>query len=121
VPAVTDEFLVQVPVDTMPVETIPVEPAPAPEPTPEPLPVDTGGAPSTVAPDGTPAELVALVGLPLGEFTAAAEGLGYSVRVVYNDEAGSLPATDDFIESRINVHTRAEDGVEIVYLIANLG
>jgi hypothetical protein len=113
VPAVTDEFLVRVPVDSIP-----------PTPEPAPLPPDTAPTeipPATSAPEGTPSELVALIGLPLDAFTASAESLGYTVRVVYNDEIGSLAVTDDFSETRVNVHTRSQDGVETVYLIASLG
>jgi hypothetical protein len=117
VPAVTDEFLVEV----APPETIPVEPRPEPAPvTVTPGPV-TSAPPSTVAPEGIAPELTALVGLPLDEFTAAAEGLGYTVRVVYDDETGAFAVSADYSESRVNVHTRTEGDVEVVYLIANLG
>ena len=112
VPAVTDEFLVRVPVDTVP-----------PAFTTVPLPPDTAIAmpPPTWAPEGTPVELTALIGLPLDQFTTAAEALGYTVRVVYNDETGAFAVTDDYSETRVNVHTRTENGVEVVYLIASLG
>jgi hypothetical protein len=110
VPAVTDEFLVQVqpddlpvpepmPVETMPVETAPVETVPA-----ETVPVDT--APATTAPiapldtkpetlptetiPGEPVDLdVALleseIGRSLADFTATANALGADVRVVVQD------------------------------------
>jgi hypothetical protein len=106
VPAVSDDLLVvQAPPETTAVEPLPVEPEPD----------------STVAPAGTPAELEALVGLPLTDFTEQAEALGFTARVVYDDETGPLAVTQDYSESRVNVHTRDEGGVETVYLISHLG
>ncbi len=119
VPAVTDEFLVQVD-----------------QPTPEPLPADPAtppasepGAPPVSADPGTPTEpaifdtsqLDGSVGLALDEFTKLAESMGATVRVVERD-GESLAVTADFSTSRVNVATTTgADGVETVSAIVNVG
>jgi hypothetical protein len=115
VPAVTDEFLIQVPVDTAPPAS--VEPAPAPEtvppdnPTTSTLPVDT------VA-DVTPLE--SSVGKTLGEFRAEAEALGLTVRVVEQDGV-PLAVTMDYNPTRVNVAVEGEGDAGIVIRIDNVG
>ncbi len=118
VPAVTDEFMIQVepPVvideplpapEPMPVETLPavvpdtvvVDPA-------EPGEGEVGGPESPVV----PGELEASVGSSLADFTSAAEALGYSVRVVMQD-GEPLAITLDLVGSRINV---VVEGVDVV-------
>lgn len=102
VPAVTDEFLIQVPVETVPAETLPVETVPG-----ETVPVDP---PATTVPADT---LEPLVGGPLPDFTDAAAAAGYTVRVVEID--GEPQAiTMDLRDDRINVAIVTVDGVEIV-------
>ena len=100
VPAVTDEYLIQV---DQPVveEPIPVEPDEGP-----------GGStePSTAVPAD---ELGSLIGAPLVDFTAKAEAAGWTVRVVEID-GESLAVTDDFRTDRINVAVATVDGVEQV-------
>lgn len=137
VPAVTDEFLIQVdpPVEPMPVEPMPVET----------IPGTVVEVPSTEVPDGqsgsaggsdgsVPVEPTVTVPavedpaavevevralfdarlpIDLASFTAEAEGLGYSVRVVVEDGV-ELPVTMDFSLQRINVETTGGDVVAIV-------
>ena len=111
VPAVTDEFLVQVPVDEMPV--------PEPAPVPEPMPVESiepgDTKPETVPTESIPGEpalfdivpLEPSVGKTLAEFTADAEALGADVRVVEIDGVAQ-PVTMDFNTSRVNVAVNGE-------------
>jgi hypothetical protein len=108
VPAVTDEFLVQVPVDTVPVS---VEPAPEATPAPSTIPVDT------VA-DVTPLE--SSVGKSLAEFGADAEALGLTVRVVEQDGV-PLAVTMDFDPTRVNVAVEGEGDAGTVTRIDNVG
>jgi hypothetical protein len=88
VPAVTDEYLIIEPPRPIPTTTPPSD-----------LPV-SGPAPTTIAFDLTALE--PLVGRPLDEFTAAAEELGGTVRVVEEDGV-DLAVTDDFRFNRVNV------------------
>lgn len=103
VPAVTDEYLVEVPAPEIPVTEPATEPGTVP--------------PTTVAPEGTASELTALVGRPLDEFTAAAAEYGYTVHVVYDETTGvsSYPEPEAL---RIDVHVWQADGVDVVRLIA---
>lgn len=103
VPAVTDEFLIEVPVDEV------IDPVPLPTETvpPESIPVEP---PVTTVPVDT---LAPLVGSTLDEFTAAAETAGYTVRVVEID--GEPQAmTMDLRLDRINVAIVTVDGLEQV-------
>jgi hypothetical protein len=103
VPAVTDEYLVQVDPPVVTDEPPPVEP-------------DDGSGDSGGVGSSEPGPAVgddAVLGRPLDVFTAAAEALGYVVRVVAIDGEG-LAVTEDFVENRINVSVVTEDGVEIV-------
>lgn len=98
VPAVTDEYLVEQepPATTAPVETAPVERIPV-----ETIPGDT--APGDAGPAGTvPADLAALVGLPVDEFTARAEALGFTTRVTTLDGEPQM-GTMDLRTDRVNV------------------
>jgi hypothetical protein len=116
VPAVTDEFLVRVPVDTVP---------PAPEPVP--LPPETAPTGTTPPVESLPPDTVAdvtplesSVGKTLAEFTADAEVLGYSVRVVEQDGV-QLPVTMDYNPVRVNVAVTGEGDTAIVTSIVNVG
>ncbi len=97
VPAVTDEFLIQVPVDTIPVEPVPsTEPAPVPETIPA---VSVPG--ETTPPGDTVTDVTALeqlVGTSLVEFTKEVEARGLTVRVVEQD--GVSLAGDDGLPAR---------------------
>jgi hypothetical protein len=121
VPAVTDEFLIQVPVDTVPVEPPPAtEPAPVPETVPA---VSVPGETTPPAPDDTVtdvAALEALVGTSLAEFTSEVETRGLTVRVVEQDGV-SLPATMDYLPNRVNVGVEGEGDAATVVRIVNLG
>jgi hypothetical protein len=121
VPAVTDEFLITVPVDTVPVEPAPAtEPAPVPETVPA---VSVPGETTPPAPDGTVADvaaLEALVGTSLTEFTSEVEAGGLTVRVVEQDGV-SLPATMDYLPNRVNVGVEGEGDSATVVRIVNLG
>ena len=89
VPAVTDEYLVQ------------VDP-PVAEPADTASPVTTAVAPTE--PDGTSptTSLDDLVGLSLDEFTAAAESRGWTVRVTELD-GQPQPGTMDYRDDRVNI------------------
>lgn len=117
VPAVTDDFLVQ------------VEP-PAPEPLPEPIPVEPdGGIGDGADPLPDPGALLPLspemyaagaplvadhVGLPLDEFERAVTTDGYGpVRVVGRD-GEALDHTDDLVMGRVDVVVATRDDVEYV-------
>jgi hypothetical protein len=124
VPAVTDEFLVQVPVDSVPVTEpapMPVEPAP-PETMPvESVPVDS--VPVESVPVGTVVDVEPLqgsVGKTLAEFTADAEALGLSVRIVEQDGV-ALAVTMDFSPTRVNVAVTGEGESGLVTAIVNTG
>ncbi len=113
VPAVTDEFLIQVEPDVV-VGEPGVPPA-------EPMPGDTVTPDDPTQPPTDPAlfdasVLEPFVGLTLKEFTGEAEALGASVRVVEQDGV-ALAVTEDFGFSRVNV---AVDG-ETVTRIVNVG
>jgi hypothetical protein len=99
VPAVTDDMLIAEPT---PDTSVPVTT----------LPPDTGPT-DTVAPDVVPTadEIGPLVGLPLDEFTKAAEP--HPVRVVEIDGEPQA-ATMDFDPSRINVAVVSQDGAQYV-------
>jgi hypothetical protein len=99
VPAVTDEYLIQ------------VDPPAVSEPMPvDPIEPDQGGGVDGVAP---PSDLTPLIGGPLDEFTAVAEADGWTVRVVEID-GESLAVTEDYSETRINVAVETVAGVEVV-------
>ena len=103
VPAVTDEYLIQVDPPIVE-EPIPVEPDEGSGGSSEP------GEPSPAVPSD---ELGALIGAPLTDFTAKAEGAGWTVRVVEID-GEALAVTDDFRTDRVNVAVVTVDGVEQV-------
>jgi hypothetical protein len=115
VPAVTDEFLVRVPVDSVP---------PATEPAP--LPPETGPAGTTpieTVPADTVADVTPLepsIGKTFAEFSADAEALGLTARVVEQDGV-SLPVTMDFNTNRVNVAVTGEGDTAIVTAIVNVG
>lgn len=100
VPAVTDDYLIVVPV----------------EPVPEPLPSEE--VPGGVEPGakGVPADLEALVEMPLPEFTAAAAGLGYTPTRVARRDGEDLALTMDYSESRVNVAVEGDVVVEILFI-----
>lgn len=124
VPAVTDEFLVQVepPVDT-PVDA----PVDSPKPLPEPMPVtivppvgggSDPGTPTETTPliiadsfDTTPLEQY--VGSTLDEFMAQAKALGASVRVGEQD-GEPLAVTMDYSPDRVNVAVKGDVVVSIL-------
>lgn len=128
VPAVTDEFLVQVepdvvplpepmPVESVPVESVPVETLPVAitpvETKPEILPTETiPGEPV----EFDTAVLEASIGTSLADFTSAAEALGASVRVTRLDGVDQA-VTMDYSPMRVNV---AVDG-DIVTEILGIG
>ena len=108
VPAVTDEFLIEVEppvlIEPMPVPMpLPVEPPVAPAPAIDPELFDTS-------------LLESFVGLTVTEFTAEAEGVGASVRVVEQDGV-DLPATLDYSPTRVNVSVEGD----VVTGIVNVG
>ena len=121
VPAVTDEFLIQVEPSVVD-GPIPVEPdggtgeTAEPSPPPESLPVAPDEEPVDIRPTDDPETALAvlgeLVGLSIEEFTAQAKALGYSTRVVEQD-GESLAVTADFSETRVNV---AVEGPRVVAL-----
>ncbi len=104
VPAVTDEFLIEVEPPVMEVE-------PAEEPT-EPV--------EEVVPEMDIAMFEGLVGLPIDEFTAQAEALGATVRVTEIDGEPQM-ATRDYRPNRVNVAVTTTDGVQVVTAIESLG
>jgi hypothetical protein len=114
VPAVTDEFLIQVPV------SVPVtEPAPLPVDT---LPADPGVPPVTT-PIDTVVDVTALeasVGKTLAEFSADAKALGLEVRVTEQDGV-PLAATMDYNPMRVNVAVEGEGDTGTVTAILNVG
>ena len=117
VPAVTDEFLIQV-----------EPPVTEPLPMPEPLPGETVPGAPTPAPDAPPvttADFVTtdfddLVGRPLVEFVELAAERGADTRIVIRDGAG-LDTTADFNPSRVNVEVTTIDGVETVSSVTSIG
>lgn len=125
VPAVTDEYLVEVPAPEAPV-TEPAAPA-LPETVP-PATSDTAPpaatAPATVPPVSEPAGtegLDAFVGTTLEEFTAEAEAQGWTVRVTEID-GQSQDVTMDYSTSRVNVSVvTGDDGVQTVKAILSVG
>lgn len=135
VPAVTDEFMIQVeptiePLPVEPVEPGTIEPAVEEPVTAEPT-VDPGQVPGTegsdtVEPPADPemfdaSALEPYVGLPLPEFERQAEMLGATVRVVERD-GESLAITMDLQFNRVNVAVTTDDaGVETVTAIHNVG
>lgn len=119
VPAVTDEFLIHVPVPDVPVTEpapLPVDTAPVDTAPVETAPVDT--APVDTMADATPLE--ASIGKTLAEFTADAEALGLSVRVIEQD-GESLPATMDLVPTRVNIAVQGEGETGTVTAIVNVG
>ena len=107
VPAVTDEYLIQVEQPVVIDEPLPLEPG-------EPGVVEPGDpVEPTPAPLVDPAELAQLVGMPIGDFAAKAEAGGWTVRVVERD-GEALAVTDDYSETRVNVAVVTVDGVEQV-------
>ena len=130
VPAVTDEFLVQVPVEEIPM------PEPMPAPVPEPMPVESivpgatkpeivptesiPGEPPTTTANFVTTDFDDLVGLPLDEFTDLAQSRGAETRIVLQDGVG-LAVTFDFNPSRVNVEVNTVDGVETVNSISSIG
>ncbi len=130
VPAVTDEFLVQVPVEELP--TPEPEPAPLPEPvpvesiSPDGIPVDT--KPETMPTEQNPGETVLIdtvplepsIGTSLTEFTADAEALGAEVRVLEID-GKPQPGTMDLRPNRVNVAVTGEGDAAVVVAILNVG
>lgn len=117
VPAVTDEFMIQV--EQPAIEPMPVDP-----------PVAVDPAPGASAPEPTlvdPAMFDAglldeYIGLPFPEFEAKAEELGASVRVAERD-GEPLALTMDLQFNRVNVAvvTDAATGVETVTAIHSVG
>lgn len=99
VPAVTDEYLIAEP------------PRPIPTTTPPNDPLVSAVVPTTIVFDITTLE--PLVGRPLDEFTAAAEALGGTVRVVEADGV-QLGLTDDFRPTRVNVAVEGGSVARIV-------
>jgi hypothetical protein len=140
VPAVTDEYLIQVEPDEVPV------PEPAPEPAPgtmppvtiEPVPAETLPVESvpveTLPVDSKPeteptetivepelfdaAQLEASIGTSLADFTADAEALGASVRVVTIDGVDQA-VTMDYIVDRVNVSVEGGDGPDAIVVAIN--
>lgn len=107
VPAVTDEFLIQVDPPVVIDEPIPVEPDDGIGDGAEPLPLPAVPA----------EELAGLVGMSVDEVAAKAESGGWTVRVVERD-GEDLPVTADFSETRLNLAVVTVDGVEQVVRIA---
>jgi hypothetical protein len=107
---VTDEFLVRVPVDTVP-------------PSSEPVPLPPVTAPTETVPADTVADVTPLessVGKTFAEFQADAEALGLTARVVERDGV-SLPVTMDYNPNRVNVAVTGEGDAAIVTAIVNVG
>ncbi len=131
VPAVTDEFLVQVQPDVVPLpEPMPVESMPVPEPMPvesvpgESVPVEIPPVetkPETLPTESIPGEQTALdttvlesaVGTPIAEFTAAAEAIGATVRVTQIDGEPQA-VTMDYRFDRVNVAVEGDIVTEIL-------
>ena len=104
VPAVTDEFMIVVEPPTVEPQPVPAEPV-------DPVVVDP---PTTdVAAPGDPTGLEEFVGVPLGEFEAAAKQYGYTTRVSRQDGV-DLPGTMDYSDSRVNVEVKDDIVVGIM-------
>ncbi len=111
VPAVTDEFLIQIEPSVVG-GPIPIEPdggigdGAEPLPPPESLPVPPDDEPVDIRPVDDPETALAVlgeyVGLSIEEFTAEAKTLGFETRIVEQD-GESLAVTADFSETRVNV------------------
>ncbi|HWL41649.1 MAG TPA: hypothetical protein VNQ73_01810 [Ilumatobacter sp.] len=119
IPAVTDEYLIEVPAPEVLVDPMPIDDVPAPEPGTE-----AGEPPATVTdvsePEGVP-ELEDAIGTSIDDFTAAAKELGWNVRVTEID-GQPQPATMDYRTDRINVAvTIGDDGTHTVTAIINVG
>lgn len=117
VPAVTDEFLVKVPVDTAPPASVP------PETVPVTTPPGTEIAPPPTVPGDTVADVTPLeasVGKTFAEFEADAEAIGMTARIVEQDGV-SLPVTMDYNPMRVNVAVTGEGDAAVVTSIVNVG
>jgi len=117
VPAVTDEFLIEVPApEILPLETFPAPTIPVTVPVSDTVAdVELPIGPSDTAP------LDSLVGACIEEFSGAAEALGFSVRITEID-GQPQPATRDFRPSRVNVAVETTpDACQTVTAILNLG
>lgn len=110
-PAVTADFLIQVdpgvtiepmPVETLPVETLPVESVPVETLPVETVPVESVPVDPGSDPEGALPTLEQWVGLSLEEFTANAETIGFTTRVVQLD-GEFLAGTADYRTDRVNV------------------
>lgn len=116
VPAVTDDYLVQVdpPVPTeSPVVDPPITLAPDAAPTDPPATVPPGTDPTS--------GLEGFVGLSIDEFTAQAEVAGWTVRVSEIDGAPQ-PGTMDYRTDRVNVAVvTGADGTQTVKQIISIG
>lgn len=107
VPAVSDEFLIEVEQPVL--ETEPgVEPS---EPVEEVVP--------DMPPEVDTATLDEFVGGPLDEFTKQAASIGLEVRVTERD-GEALPVTMDYRVDRVNVSVKTSDGIEVVSAITGL-
>jgi hypothetical protein len=110
VPAVTDDYLVEVAPPTVTAVPLP-EPAPSTVPAVDTIPTD---------PSDTSA-LQPLVGLSIEEFGANAEAMGWKVRIVEID-GESQAITMDFLPNRVNVAVVTnDDGSQTVKAIVNAG
>jgi hypothetical protein len=137
VPAVTDDYLVQVesdviplpepmPVESVPVETAPVEGMPVESVPVEIAPVET--KPEVLPTESIPGEQTALdttllepaVGTTLAEFTAAAEAIGATVRVTEIDGEPQA-VTMDYRFDRVNVAVTGEGDAATVTAILGVG
>jgi hypothetical protein len=142
VPAVTDEYLVQVEPDEVPVPepmpvpetTMPVDPVPVPETVPagtvpvESVPVET--LPVDSKPETEPTETIvepelfdaaqldASIGKSLADFTADAEALGAAVRVTVIDGVDQA-VTMDYSTNRVNVSVEGGDGADAIVVAIN--
>jgi beta-lactam-binding protein with PASTA domain len=61
-----------------------------------------------------------VIGEPVEEATATLEDAGLTLRVVRRD-GEDLPATADFVETRVNVAVETQDGTEVVTAIVSTG
>ncbi len=135
VPAVTDDFLIRVEPDDLPMP----EPLPAPEPMPvddapvigegdvvdadEPVesPIDEAPSPEPDVPSPAPEPAVdplvldELVGISLAEFERQAEELGFVTRVAVLD-GEALALTEDFVTNRANVAVEADVVVAVEFI-----
>src|SRR5262245_50697486 len=67
------------------------------------------------------ADVPDVIGDSLADATTTLEDAGFTVRVVRRD-GEDLPATNDFIENRVNVAVETQDdGTEVVTEVVNLG